>query len=122
MLTLDELYIWLQACPLLSGAAFSPEYLPSYDGYALSLGKTAVRKDILGNSRSTLELRISRRLTVPDTEARLAVHRDLSGISAWAESNPPENARVLSRGIPRFSARGTSGVEDHTVVITIAED
>ena len=121
MLTLDELYTWLQACPLLSEAALSPEYLPSYDGYSLSLGKTVVRKDILGNSRSTLELRVSRRLTIPDTEARLAVHHDLSVVAAWAEANPPDNARVLSRGIPRFSARGASGVEDHTVTIILEE-
>ena len=121
MLTLDELYTWLQACPLLSGAAFSPEYLPSYDGFSLSLGKTVVRKDILGNSRSTLELRISRRLTIPDTEARLAVHRDLSTVAAWAAANPPDTARVLSHGVPRFSARGASGVEDHTVTILLEE-
>ncbi len=121
MLTLDELYIWLQTCPLLSGGALSPEYLPSYDGYALSLGTTVVRTDILGNSRSTLELRISRRLTIPDTETRLAVHRDLSAVAAWAEANPPDHARVLSRGVPRFSARGASGVEDHTVTIVLEE-
>ena len=121
MLTLETLYTWLQACPVLSGAALSPDYLPSYDGYSLSLGKTIVRKDILGNLRSTLELRISRRLTIPDTDARLAVHRDLSEISAWAEENPPENARVLSHGVPRFSARGASGVEDHAITITIEE-
>ena len=121
MLTLEELYIWLRTCPVLYGADLSPDYLPSYDGYSLTLGKTLVSKDILGNPRSTLELRISRRLTIPDTDARLAVHRDLSGISTWAKANPPVNSRVLSRGVPRFSARGASGVEDHTVTITLEE-
>ena len=121
MLTLNALYTWLQGCPLLSGAALSPEYLPSYDGFSLSLGKTVVRKDILGNRRSTLELRINRRLTIPDTEARLAVHSDLSAVAAWAEANPPDNARVLSHGVPRFSARGASGVEDHSVTIILEE-
>ena len=122
MLNLETLYTWLQACPVFSDAALSPDYLPSYDGYSLSLGKTLVRRDILGNSRLTLELRISRRLTIPDTDARLAVQRDLSGISAWAEANPPENARVLSCGIPRFVARSASAVEDHSIVITLEEE
>ena len=121
MLSLETLYTWLQACPVFAGSPLSPDYLPSYDGYSLSLGKTIARKDILGNSRAVLELRISRRLTIPDTEARLAVHHDLSTVAAWAEANPPGNARVLSRGVPRFSARGASGVEDHTVTITIEE-
>ena len=121
MLTLETCLLWLRACPVIAPGMLNADYLPSYDGYSLTLGKTLVSKDILGNSRSTLELRISRRLTIPDSDARLAVHRDLSGISVWAEANPPENARVLSRGVPRFSARGASGVEDHSVTITLEE-
>ena len=121
MLTLETLYSWLRACPVIAPGMLNADYLPSFDGYSLSLGKTLVRKDILGNSRSTLELRVSRRLTIPDTDARLAVHRDLSAVADWAEANPPENTRVLSRGVPRFSARGASGVEDHTVTITLEE-
>ena len=58
-------------------------------------------RDILGNRSTLRRLKITRRVTVPDNEARLAVLAQLEDLAAWAEENPPRGGES-----PRHRPRG----------------
>ena len=113
---------WLSACPVLGGEPMIPNYLPSRKGWSVTVDKQTVRTDILGNRSAVQRLKITRRVTVPDSEARLAVFGQLEDLAEWAASNPPDTANVRITGRPEFSIRASSGTEDFAVTLTLVSD
>ena len=99
-----------------------PNYLPSRKGWCMTVDKQTVRTDILGNRSAVRRLKVTRRVTVPDSEARLAVFGQLEALAEWAAENPPDTANVRITGLPEFSSRGSSGTEDFTVTLTLVSD
>ncbi len=112
---------WLQHAPQLAGEALNWNYLPSYSGWSLTIPKSETRTDILGNSRSTWQLRITRRYTVQSNADRLAVAEALEDLAAWAEENPPPGTRLKVTGLPEFTSRNNSGIEDLSITLTLSE-
>ena len=121
-MNLREIIQWLSACPVLSGEALNLNYLPAHKGWSLTPERQTVRTDILGSRSFHRRLKITRRVTVPDNTARLAVLSQLEELAAWAEVNPPETGNARITGLPEFSSRGSSGTEDFTVTLTLVTD
>ena len=119
---INEILIWLSACPVFAGEPLNLNYLPAHKGWSLTVDKQTVRTDILGNRSTLRRLKITRRVTVPDNAARLAVLAKLEDLAAWAEQNPPQEGRARVTGLPEFSSRGSSGTEDLSVTITLVSD
>ena len=97
----EELLNWLQACPVLAGETLNLEYLPSYSGWSLSVPKSAVKTDILGSPRRSLELKITRRHTVQNNSDRLNIIESLEDLAVWAKENQhhlhPQRIKKLRR-------------------------
>ena len=113
---------WLSACPALEGEALTPDYLPAHRGWSLSADGQTVRTDILGRRSAVRKLKITRRITVADSEARLAALEQLEDFAEWAEANPPPGGTVRLTGLPEYRSRASSGTEDLTVVILLESD
>lgn len=112
---------WLQQAPQIAGETLSWNYLPSYSGWSLTIPKAETRADILGNTRSVLQVKITRRYTIQSNDDRLAVVGLLEDLADWAKANPPENARLRVSGFPEFTSRNNSGIEDISITLTIEE-
>ena len=121
-MTVREIIQWLQPCPVFAGEPLNLNYLPAHKGWSLTVDKQAVRTDILGNRSTLRRLKITRRVTVPDNEARLAVLAQLEDLAAWAEENPPQEGRARITGLPEFQTRSSSGTEDFTVTFTLESE
>ena len=112
---------WLSAAPQLDGEKLNWNYLPSYSGWSLTIPKTETRMDILGNRRELWQLKITRRYTVQSNADRLAVVEALEDLAAWAKAHPPENMRLKISGLPEFTGRNNSGIEDISITIQLEE-
>jgi hypothetical protein len=121
-MTLREIIAWLQPCPALSGEALIPYYLPSYKGWSISADRQTVRTDILGSRSTRQSLKITRRITVPDSDARLTVLEQMEDLAAWALENPPPDGRIRLTGLPEFQSRASSGTEDFVLTLTLVSD
>ena len=111
----------LQSAPQLSGEPLNWNYLPSYAGWSLTIPKSETRTDILGNSRTSLQLKITRRYSVQSNTDRLAVMETLENLAAWAKENPPEGSQLKVTGLPEFTSRNASGIEDISIMLTLEE-
>ena len=118
-ISIDTLLSWLQNCPVLQGESINWNYLPSYAGWSLAVPKSEIRKDILGNARTRLQLKINRRISVQSNADRLAVFSALEDLAAWASENPPPNTRLKVTGLPEFTSRNNSGTEDISITLTL---
>ena len=121
-MNITAIVTWLSDCPVLDGEPIIPNYLPSRKGWSLTVDKQAVRTDILGNRSILRRLKITRRVTVEDSAARLAVFSDLEALAEWAAENPPDTANVRVSGLPEFQSRASSGTEDISVTFTLESD
>ena len=121
-MNLQEIIEWLSACPVLAGEALNLNYLPAHKGWSLTPERQTVRTDILGSRSIHRRLKITRRITIPDNEARLTVLSQLEDLAAWAETNPPGTGNARITGLPEFQTRSSSGTEDLSVTITLAAD
>ena len=117
-----EIITWLSDCPVLAGESLIPNFLPSRKGWSLTVDKQNVRTDILGSRSAVQRLKVTRRIAVPDSTARLAVFDQLEDLAAWAKENPPPVGAVRITGLPEFSSRASSGTEDFSVFITLVSD
>ena len=117
-----EIITWLSDCPVLAGEPLIPNFLPSHKGWSLTVDKQNVRTDILGSRSAVQRLKVTRRIAVPDSTARLAVFDQLEDLAAWAKENPPPVGAVRITGLPEFSSRASSGTEDFSVFITLVSD
>ncbi len=122
MTDLRHIVEWLELCPALRGEPLVPDYLPSRKGWSVTLDGQSVRRDILGGRSVRLRLKITRRVSVADRDARLAVLEQLGELAAWAEANPPAGGSVRPTGLPEYAGRSTSGTEDFTVTVTVVTD
>ena len=128
-MTTEEIITWMNQCPVIvgtpdapTGETLIPNYLPSLKGWSLTLERQAIALDILGNRRTRQQLKITRRLTIPDSAARLAVFEALETLAEWAAANPPDTATVRVTGLPEFESRAASGTEDISVTLTLESD
>ena len=118
---LEEILIWLQQCPVLQGESLNLDYLPSYSGWSLSVVKSSVKTDILGNSVRSYTLKITRRHTVQNNTDRLAILSSLEDLAAWAKENPPPGSYLRVTDLPEFNSRNTSGIEDISITFILSE-
>ena len=118
-MTLRDIIAWLSACPVLAGEALIPDFLPSHKGWSITADRQSVRTDILGGRSTQRRLKITRRVTVPDADARLAVLEQLEDLAAWARENPPADGSIRMTGLPEFQSRASSGTEDFIVYLTV---
>ena len=121
-MTLREIIAWLQPCPALSGEALIPDFLPSHKGWSISADRQTVRTDILGRRSIRQSLKITRRITVPDSDARLTALEQLEAIVAWTRENPPPDSSIRLTGLPEFGSRASSGTEDFVLTLTLVSD
>ena len=121
-MTLREIITWLSACPVLGGEALIPDFLPSHKGWSITADRQFVRTDILGSRSTQRRLKITRRVTVPDADARLAVLEQLEDLAAWARENPPADGSIRLTGLPEYQSRASSGTEDFIVFLSIVSD
>ena len=117
----EDILEWLSQAPQLEGETLNLEYLPSYSGWSLSVPKSAVKRDILGSPRRSLDLKITRRRTVRNNTDRIAVMEALEDLAAWARENPPPGSNVRVTDLPAFSSRAASGVEDISITLMLTE-
>ena len=117
----EELISWLSNAPQLNGEILNWSYLPSFAGWSLTVPKSETRTDILGNSRTILHLRLTRRYTVQSNADRIAVVASLEDLAAWAKENPPPGSRLKVIGLPEFTSRNASGVEDISITLILTE-
>jgi len=110
---------WLSAAPQLSGELLNYNYLPSYSGWSLTIPKAETHMDILGNCRELWQLKITRRYTIQSNEDRLAVVEALEDLAAWAKAHPPKNAHLKVVGLPEFTSRNNSGIEDISITMNV---
>ena len=120
-MTISEILSWLSAAPQLTGETLNLNYLPSYSRWSLSVVKAGIRTDILGHVRRSRELKLTRRYTIQNNLERVAVAETLEQLAAWAKENPPPGIRLRVAGLPEFSSRSSSGVEDFSITITLNE-
>ena len=118
-MTIESIFEWLQAAPVLEEKNLNLEYLPSYEGWSLSVPKTQVKTDILGNVRQIRTLKLSRRCSPADNEDRLAALGELEALIDWALAHPPEDARVTVAAAPAFRSRTQAGTEDFETELRI---
>ena len=110
---------WLSEAPQLDGETLNWNYLPSYAGWSLTIPKAETRSDILGNTRERWQMKITRRYTIQSNEDRLRVAETLEDLAAWAKANPPENTQLKVTGLPEFTSRNNSGIEDISITFFV---
>ena len=120
-MSVQELITWLGSCPVLQGETVNWNYLPSYRGWSLTILKAEIRTDILGNIRERWELKITRRYTIQANEDRLRIAETLEDLAAWAKENPPEHIHLKVTGLPEFTSRNNSGIEDISITLMLTE-
>ena len=118
-MSIRDIIAWLSACPVLAGEAMIPDFLPSHKGWSINTDRQSVRTDILGSRSTQRRLKITRRVTVPDADVRLAVLEQLEDLAAWARENPPADGSIRITGLPEYQSRASSGTEDFTVYLTV---
>ena len=121
-MNLRDIIAWLSACPVFAGEALIPDFLPSHKGWSITADRQSVRTDILGSRSTQRRLKITRRVTVPDADARLAVLEQLEDLAAWAQEHPPTDGSVRLAGLPEYQSRASSGTEDFIVYLSIVSD
>ena len=118
---IDLILTWLNSAPQLSDEKLNWNYLPSYSGWSLTIPKAEIRTDILGNIRERWELKITRRYTIQSNEDRLRIVETLEDLAAWAKANPPEHTHLKVTGLPEFTSRNNSGIEDISITLMLTE-
>ncbi len=118
---INDILSWLQNCPVLAGESLNLDFLPSYSGWSLTVMKSSVKTDILGNAVRFYTLRITRRHTVQNNTDRLAILSSLEDLAAWAKENPPPGSHLRVTDLPEFNSRNTSGIEDISITLTLQE-
>ena len=118
---ISNIISWLSQAPQLSGEKLNWNYLPSYSGWSMTIPKAEIRTDILGNRRERWQLKITRRYTIQSNEDRLRIAETLEDLAAWAKENPPEHTHLKVTGLPEFTSRNNSGIEDISITLMLTE-
>ena len=120
-MTVSEILNWLSQAPQLHGESLNLDFLPSYSGWSLTVMKSSVKTDILGNSVRSYTLKVTRRHTVQNNTDRLAILSSLENLAAWAKENPPPGSHLRVTDLPEFNSRNTSGIEDISITFILSE-
>ena len=120
-MTNREIYEWLLTAPLLEDEKVNLDYLPSYEGWSLTIQGRKTKTDILGSSRETAEISITRRKSVAGNADRLALVDELDNLRFWAKQNPPDGCRVILAGIAKPKSKSASGTEDFVLTLKLEE-
>ena len=120
-MTTRNIYDWLCASPLLAGEKVNLDYLPTYDGWSMTMPGRRTDTDILGNSWEAVEINITRRKSISGNEDRLAIADELDNLRFWAKQNPPDNCRVILAGIAKPKSKSASGTEDFVLTLKLEE-
>ena len=120
-MTTREIYEWLCSAPMLAGEKVNLDYLPTYDGWSMTMPRRRTDTDILGNAWESVEISITRRKSISGNEARLAIADELDNLRFWANQNPPDNCRVILAGIAKPKSHSSSGTEDFVLSLKIVE-
>ncbi len=118
-MSIRDIIAWLSDCPVLAGEALIPDFLPSHKGWSITADRQSVLTDILGSRSTQRRVKITRRVTVPDADTRLAVLEQLEDLAAWAREHPPADGSVRLAGLPEYQSRASSGTEDFTFFLTV---
>ena len=65
--------------------------------------------------------KITRRYTIQSNEDRLRIAETLEDLAAWAKENPPEHTPLKVTGLPEFTSRNNSGIEDISITLMLTE-
>ncbi|MBO6040622.1 MAG: hypothetical protein J6P58_05385, partial [Oscillospiraceae bacterium] len=63
-MSIREILLWLEQCPVLQGEKINWSFLPGYRGWSLTVPKAETKTDIIGNSHSVRQLKITRRISI----------------------------------------------------------
>jgi hypothetical protein len=84
--------------------------------------ESEISRDILGATYGTLKKpKITRRYTIQSNEDRLRIAQTLEDLAAWAKENPPEHTHLKVTGLPEFTSRNNSGIEDISITLMLTE-
>ncbi len=120
-MTVSEILNWLSVAPQLHGEPLNLDFLPSYSGWSLTVMKSSIKTDILGNAVRSYTLKITRRHNVQNNTDRLAILSSLEDLAVWAKENPPPGSHLRVTDLPEFTSRNTSGIEDISITFTLEE-
>ena len=82
-MTNREIYEWLCASPLLKNEKLNLDYLPTYEGWSMTMPRRRTDTDILGNAWESVEINITRRKSISGNEDRLAIADELDNLRFW---------------------------------------
>ena len=120
-MTTREIYEWLCSAPMLAGEKVNLDYLPTYDGWSMTMPRRRTDTDILGNSWEAVEINITRRKSISGNEDRLAIADELDNLRFWAKQNPPDGCRVILAGMSKPKSKSASGTEDFILTLKLEE-
>ncbi len=120
-MTTRQIYEWLLAAPMLEGEKVNLDYLPSYEGWSLTMPGRKTKTDILGNSWESVEINITRRKSIAGNADRLAIADELDNLRFWAKQNPPVGCSVILAGIAKPKSHSSSGTEDFVLSLKLKE-
>ena len=120
-MTTRNIYDWLCASPLLENEKLNLDYLPTSDGWSMTMPRRRTDTDILGNSWEVVEINITRRKSISGNEDRLAIADELDNLRFWAKQNPPDGCRVILAGIAKPKSKSASGTEDFVLTLRLEE-
>ena len=109
-MTTKQIYEWLCSAPMLAGEKVNLDYLPTYEGWSMTMPRRRTDTDILGNSWEAVEINITRRKSISGNEDRLAIADELDNLRFWAKQNPPDGCRVILAGIAKPKSKSCSGI------------
>ena len=115
------IYEWLCASPLLADEKLNLDYLPTDEGWSMTMPRRRTDTDILGNAWESVEISITRRKSISGNEDRLAIADELDNLRFWAKQNPPDGCRVILAGIAKPKSRSSSGTEDFVLSLKLVE-
>ena len=106
---------------MLEGEKVNLDYLPSCEGWSLTIQGRKTKTDILGNTWESVEINITRRKSISGNEDRLAIADELDNLRFWAKQNPPDGCRVILAGIAKPKSKSASGTEDFVLTLKLEE-
>ena len=84
-MTTKQIYEWLCSAPMLAGEKLNLDYLPTYEGWSMTMPRRRTDTDILGNAWESVEINITRRKSISGNEDRLAIADELDNLRFWAK-------------------------------------
>ena len=95
------IYEWLCASPLLADEKLNLDYLPTYEGWSMTMPRRRTDTDINAD--------------------RLAIADELDNLRFWAKQNPPDGCRVILAGMSKPKSKSASGTEDFILTLKLEE-